>query len=241
MSTKDLNLSLEHDLADTAYRVGGARGGGERDRSGAGRQFRGGQKAAAARQKPAAGTARKPAGPSGWFAAAVALANMLFLLLAGIWLSGYGRMPATPPATGVTPITESGLADLRTQLDAVQQQLAGLQTVVEAQHRLLVVTQRKLADAAPAPAAEPDAGQAAPDPLWQVNIGHVHAQEESATMQRELQALGYAAEITAETRAESEGFRVLLTGFGDRDAAELTAKDIMARTRFNGLWVSRSD
>ncbi|MDZ7784026.1 MAG: SPOR domain-containing protein [Halioglobus sp.] len=241
MSTKDLNLSLEYDLADTGYRVDGARGRGSRDASGAGRHLREGQKAAAARPKTAAVMARKHAGPSAWFAAGIALANMLFLLLAGIWLTGYGRMPATPPAASVAPIAEPVLTDLRTQLDAVQQQLAGLQTVVEAQHRLLVVTQRKLADAAPAPAAESDAGQAAPDPLWQVNIGHVHAREESATMQRELQALGYAAEITEETRANGEGFRVLLTGFGDRDAAELTAKDIMARTRFNGLWVSRSE
>lgn len=240
MSTKDLNLSLEHDLADTGYREG-ARGRGSRAASGAGGRFREGQKAAAARQKPAAGVARKHAGPSAWFATGIALANMLFLLLAGIWLTGYGQMPATPPAVSMAPIAEPALTDLRTQLDAVRQQLASVQEVVEAQHQLLVVAQRKFAEAVPAQPAKADAGQAAPDPLWQVNIGHGHAKEESAVMQRELQALGYAAEITSETRAEGEGYRVLLTGFGDRDVAELTAKDIMARTRFNGLWVSKSE
>jgi len=241
MSTKDLNLSLEHDLADTGYRVDGARGGGSRDTSGAGRRFRGRQKAAAARQKSAAGTARKHTAPPRWFAAGIALANMLFLLVAGIWLTGHSQKPATPPAASMGAIAEPGLDDLRTQLDAVQQQLASLQGVVEAQYRLLVVAQRKLADAAPTQTARPDTAQVAPDPVWQVNIGHVHAQEESAAMQRELQALGYAAETASENRAEGKGFRVLLTGFGDRDAAELVAKDIMARSRFNGLWVSRSD
>src|SRR6056297_558594 len=112
MSTKDLNLSLEYDLADTGYRGDGPRDGGNRDTPATGRRFRGRQKAAAARQKPAAGKVRQQPGASAWLAAAVALANMLFLLVAGIWLTGYKPQPAPPPAAPVAPIAEAGLSDL---------------------------------------------------------------------------------------------------------------------------------
>jgi len=241
MSTKDLNLSLEYDLADTDYRGVGPRAGRGREPTATGRPVRGRQKSAAARQKPAARKFRKRSGASGWLAAAVALANMLFLLLAGIWLTGYNQQPTAPPTASVATIADPGLSDLRTQLASMQQQLASLQAAVEAQHRLLAVTRAESADDAPAQAAAAGAGQAAPDPSWHVNLGHVQTREESVAMQRELQALGYTARVTAKTRGDGEGFSVLLTGFGDRDAAELTAKDIMARTRFNGLWVSRSE
>ena len=72
-------------------------------------------------------------------------------------------------------------------------------------------------------------------PAWQINLGHFDTRDEAVSMQRELAALGYTADIAT---ADDAGVTLLLGGFGERKLAELAAKDIMQRTRLNGLWVS---
>ncbi|MEZ5569451.1 MAG: hypothetical protein R3E54_14095 [Halioglobus sp.] len=256
MSAKDLNLSLDRKLAHA-----GAPG---KDKT-AGVLKRGrfarlkpvpnlsaeGQQAPSRRPTPT-GTAVAGSAASQWLAPAlIALVNMLFLLLAGIWLTGtqYSPLTSRAPADATLEAPEApALTRLQTQLDVMQEQLLTLQATLEEQQRLLLFSrlEAELAaeqgdaspgDASPGAAVSPPASP----PGWQIHLGHFATREAAVTLQNDLRRLGYNADIAASTTPDDSGVSLLLKGFSERKLAELTAKDIMQSTRLNGLWVSTED
>ncbi len=239
MSAKDLNLSFDRELARA------------RDASSGPAPVRNERGGIAEQQQPASGRppprkalkrASRPAKTQQWvMPAVIALANMVFLVVAGIWLTGtsYPRVPARDPAAmAAAPQAEADLSSLQTQLDVMQQQLVGLQSTLEEQQRLLLFTRLEAMQPAGADQTDAEDAAASPEkasPAWQINLGHFDTRDEAVSMQRELAALGYTADIAT---ADDAGVTLLLGGFGERKLAELAAKDIMQRTRLNGLWVS---
>jgi len=231
MPVKNLNLSLERgtaDAASTAAAPVSARGAATTGLR-------------AVREPPPRARRNGPARAGGapWAVATIALTNMAFLVLAGLWLSGYGReAPRTPaPAAGMAPELADALPGVQAQLGELRRELRLLQTAIDAQRQLLVAAHlaRSEATATPAPEA---AGAATEPPRWHINLGEFSSRAEAAALGEQLAQLGHPGAVVA---ADGGPVTLRLAGFGARQEAEAAAAEIMARTSLNGLWVATGE
>lgn len=235
MSAKDLNFSL-----DRAPPSGGPRDRASRPRRPATSGLR-------AVREPGVAPAGKPAparGRSGgaWLAATIALANMAFLVLAGLWLSGIGRepLPERPAADALADATSS-LHAVQAQLGELRREVTLLQAAVDAQRQLLVAAHLARTDERGAAGEEPGATAAtAAAEQWYINLGHFATRPEAAAQQEKLASLGYTGSVVVAAEGANP-FALRLPGFPARAAAEEAANDIMGRTDLNGLWVTTGD
>lgn len=239
MTRKDLNLSLARDLLEPAAQ-----------------QYRAPQNPDAVvefssrqRQQRAAGQKSRQPGGGQWSAitiAVIAVANMLFLMVAGIWLSGHTYDSAARPGAAsveTSPEINLLLLQIDNRLKTVEQQLGGLQLALDEQQPIMAsdsfdidshvrdtLSQQEIAIDAPAPA-----------PAWHINLGNFDSREVALGLQQRLQAIGHQTRIKPVTSDDKTSYLVVLAGFDQRESAELVAKQIMAQTDLNGLWVAEGE
>lgn len=239
MTRKDLNLSLDRGLLEQGAHQHRAPPNPDAVVDFSSRQ----PKQRAARQK-----SRQPRAGQ-WSAitiAIIAVANMLFLMVAGIWLSGHTYdSAARPDATGVDISPEINLLLLQVdnRLKTIEQQLGSLQLALDEQQSIAAsdsfdldshvretLGQQQETVTAPAPA-----------PAWHINLGNFDSREVALGLQQRLQAIGHQTRIKPATSDGKTSYRVILAGFDQRESAELVAKQIMAQTDLNGLWVAQGE
>jgi len=187
--------------------------------------------------------------------AGIAVMNMLFLVLAGFWLSGThvgDRTPTyTAPPTQVAVDTEPRLEELSQQLINLGQQMGELKAQIT-QLREQPAPVESQSTTPPSPAAN----VAAPTPemddsasvepameapvLWQVNLGDYTTRRTARATLAELAAMGLKAQVRQLEEAGKTIYLVTLDKFSSREGAEKVANDIMQKTQLNGLWVARS-
>lgn len=71
---------------------------------------------------------------------------------------------------------------------------------------------------------------------WHVNLGTFSTNEAATQLRKQIDAIGYQAEINHVSLDEKIVYRVQLPGYKDRETAEKTAREIMDKTKLNGLW-----
>lgn len=203
---------------------------------------------------------KQPRGGNGqWLLTGViALANMLFLVLAGLWLTGTdlkgvfsGHADTPPYAAGAEP---SAWLEANARLTQLSGEIEGLRAQVDSLQTMLIA---QPAPVAPKPAEQPAATVStaaaqperqepapllqAPEPiLWQVNLGDYASRKAARVTQQKLQALGLQSTIEQNRENGQTTYLVTLAGFERRLEAENVANRIMLETELNGLWVARN-
>ena len=254
MTTKDLNLSLDRALLPSNI---------ARDRKPANSEMRHDAAPAGARRanKKAAAKSRQPAANSrpGMAAACIATANMLFLVLAGVWLSGFAdRLPASPAAAPADIAPR--LARIEQSITTLEQQLADLQVAANAQQQLIVSAYQSIGDhlqarpdQAPATATQTTPGARAPGETpamaatpaaarsWYVDLGSFPSNKAAVEVQKSLQALGFDAQIKAGSGGGTPTHELILANFEDRASAEVIATQLMEQTELESVSVWKSE
>lgn len=181
----------------------------------------------------------------------IAFVNMLFLVLAGIWLSG---MPLGTPTQTNSIAAQSAseltltLTEVNRRLDEINQTLLDLQARAKTRVQPPVAApfdiNGQLRQALSDHESNSDTTAAHKESVapksWRVNLGTFSSRDEAAKKQQEIKTAGYHAEISPIARDRQTTFEVVLTGFSNRESAELMANQIMKRANLNSLWVSES-
>jgi cell division septation protein DedD len=237
MTRKDLNLSLGNSLIqDRAApksmrsRVAGVSTGPK-----SGKQ---------AKAPPAASRRNIPA----LTIAIIAVTNMVFLLLAGLWLSTLPYTIAAPTTLNTTPQLELMLAESNERLAALEQQLKELALVVGSQ-QLAAQSLQVNNEPAPTGTVQPDEPEilvstkeiTTPTDNWYVNLGTFTSERAAVNLQSELLSLSRQANIAQRIQEGNTVFEVRLSGFDSRALAEITAGEVMGQTDLNGLSVWQVD
>jgi len=183
----------------------------------------------------------------------IAVTNMAFLLVAGIWLSTLQYTIAGPTTTPIppalTPRVESMLAEANERLGSVQRQLDELKLTFDA-HQLLAASAYAEMEKEVRTVPAQENGSAKPVSTkefttavdnWYVNLGTFSSEEAAASLQRQLHSIGRRAQISQQTNEGKIAYELRLSGFDDRESAEMTAGEIMKQTDLNGLWVWKKD
>ena len=71
---------------------------------------------------------------------------------------------------------------------------------------------------------------------WHVNVGTFSTNEAATQLKKQIDAIGYQAEINHVSLDDKIVYRVQLPGYKDRETAENAAREIMDKTNLNGLW-----
>ena len=189
--------------------------------------------------------------------------NMLFLVLAGLWLTGT-EFQSRPLPTEVAPQDASASNDrlnaLGTQMATLNQQMSELRSEIE-QLRAPLPTDitvspgpdngQVLDDSASAatdhPLASPEPADSMPAQntidtprTWQVNLGDFNTRSTAQATLAQLGKIGLQGQIRTDASSGSPSYVVTLDNFVKREDAEAVANDIMRKTELNGLWVARS-
>ncbi|MFK7974657.1 MAG: SPOR domain-containing protein [Halioglobus sp.] len=197
--------------------------------------------------------------------AAVALVNMLFLVLAALWLTGTDLKGSFAPIHPTTlkssnelrAAVEEGnkrLASALLELGTIKAQLTklenSLQTTNQPKDRPASPVDKKEPPAKPTastvgtvqrPAAEQEPTPAVSQTIsWQVNLGDYASRLEARETQRTLQKLGFQALISSLEVNGAIAYLVNISGFSSREDAESVANEIMVDTQLNGLWVAKT-
>ena len=188
-------------------------------------------------------------------AACIATANMLFLVLAGVWLSGFAdRLPASPAAAPADIAPR--LARIEQSITTLEQQLADLQVAANAQQQLIVSAYQSIGDQlqarpdqAPATATQTtpggtrargnpgDGGHPAAARSWYVDLGSFPSNKAAVEVQKSLQALGFDAQIKAGSGGGTPTHELILANFEDRASAEVIATQLMEQTELESVSV----
>lgn len=188
----------------------------------------------------------------------IAITNMLFLVLAGIWLSE--RSGGLPPQlatrhSDITPQLEVMQARIEQQIDSIEQQLENLQIAINGQQHLIVSAYQDIglrmhegkpaaeapqdtAPPSPAPNQEaPKPGEAEAHTGWYINLGSFPTKAAAFEIQEQFQAFGYAAQIHTLTIDNQAAYAVILPNFEDQASAETAVNQLLDRTDLDGLTV----
>lgn len=186
-----------------------------------------------------------------WIIVTVVFANMLFLTLAGFWLSAQENQPSEIKVTKTAPSRDPlkiTLSKLDTKLLSLDQKLNQLQLTLNEQQRLIATSSLNLdkqvqglslqlkntAETAPKKSTPPTKA-------WHVNLGTFSTKEAALRLQQQILALGHQVKINNTSLDDKTAYRVQLPGFKDRESAELIARQIMDKTNLNGLWAWKDD
>ena len=195
-----------------------------------------------------------------WLSVVLVSINLLFLLLAGLWLSSQDFKQQDNVALAHTPnkAVTTKLATVNQKLERVQQQLDQLSITLSEQQQLIAKSSHNIDQQLQAfnakqnqfalalqpvkPTTEPKPSQkkAAPSPKptnnWHVNIGTFSSKDAALRLKKQLLVLGHSVQINDTQINDKQAYRVQLPGFKDREAAEQVATKIMDQTKLNGLW-----
>jgi len=167
----------------------------------------------------------------------IAIMNMAFLVLAGIWLTGafpQARLEAAPTPAVAPAAIQAMAADFDQRLAAMEQSLSSL-------GEALTVAPAAPSQDQPASSevnAEPEPAAALPQ--WQVNLGQFTRHSDALAVQEQVKSAGFQATVSQPQGADKGSYQVALAGFGIRLDAEQAAGQIMEKTRLNGLWVGQA-
>jgi cell division septation protein DedD len=203
-----------------------------------------------------------------WLSVALVSVNLVFLLIAGIWLSGLnyqttGEQNRLGNATNkqfsnkLTSLDEQ-ITEVQQRLDQLalsireQQQLIAnsandlnkeLETLTSGQAQLTNMLKLKAENTAAIDAASKDKTPISPPApkKWHVNLGTFSTKEAAVRLQKQLLALGHSVQVNSASIENKTAYRVQLPGFKDRESAERVAKQIMDKTRLNGLWAWKDE
>lgn len=254
MTTKDLNLSFDRGLLQPKE------GRGQRAKPGNTRQA-----ASPANARPPGNRVPRKAAPQKMRAwqnitiAGIAFTNMLFLVVAGMWLTEHtgglsSQLPSPQP--DIAPQLAIMQAKMNQRIDSLEQQLDNLQISINGQQHLIVSayqdigTQLKEGHKAAAPAdtalpsdksnQEAPKTKQAPSPKgWYINLGSFSKKQAAAELQKQFQALGYATRIQTLTIDNQASYAVILTGFKDQASAEIAVGQLLDQTELDGLTVAK--
>ncbi len=233
MATKDLNLSLDQSLAP-------------------------GELSHAAKQKPAFGgepqqlqsgdrkTAFATSSRRNFAAITISLVvivNMAFLLLAGIWISTFPGSHAqtnTPSVADATAVVELKIAETNSRLDLLQQQVHELIELIKTQQQFAEASGKVSAEEEPiikSGADIIDFTNESTNPVdnWYINLGTFDTEKLASSAQKQLLAMGQQPDIQRTEQVSSTTFELVISGFSDRESAELAAGYIMENSDLNGL------
>ncbi len=253
MATKDLNLSLDRALLQSNV---------AREHQAANGETRAATAPAGRRQAGKKRTAKHaPQRTAAWPAIAftgIAIANMSFLVLAGLWLSAFSGLQ--PAAAGSADVEISAQLDrIDRSISALQQQLTDLQVAANAQQQLIVSAYQSIGDqlqvrtdpSAATKQAGPGAGDSATTPAaadnpeasadWYVDLGNFPSRNAALAAQRSLLALGYEARIQVSGRGGSSAHALILADFKDRPSAESVATALMEQTQLESVSVWKQE
>ncbi len=239
MTRKDLNLSLDRGLLEPSANQHRTPHGPDD----------GVQLASRKQNKRPAGQTRGHAGGGQWTAitiALIAVANMLFLMVAGIWLSGHTFDSAARPGAARAEITpELGLllAQINNRLSTIDQQLGDLHLALDKQQAIIVPDSFDIDSHLREALSQDENTTDAPPPAatWHINLGNFDSREVALGLQQRMQAIGHQTRIKPTTSDDKTSFLVVLAGFDQRESAELVAKQIMEQTDLNSLWVAEGE
>jgi len=199
-----------------------------------------------------------------WLASGILLINLIFLLLAGFWLSNQSGQPssALPSATkSLHYVDDQAMNAFDQRLVTLQAKVEQLELTLHEQQRLIATSSKDLSHeiqllgaelkTLKAPTikkgepktttktAKPEEKQ--PITQWYVNIGTFSSKEAAQRLKKQLLALGHTVQVNTTSFDNKPAYRVQLPGFKDRTAAELTARKIMEKTNLNGLWAWKDE
>jgi len=186
-----------------------------------------------------------------WLVIAVVFINMLFLLLAGLWLSTREEPPREVIITNA-PEADKNLEPILNKLNdkllSLDQKLDQLQLTVSEQQRLIASSALDLDKRFQILLLQSKttlATEAKKTPLppksWYVNLGTFSTKEAALKLQKQVQDLGHQVQINTTSFDNKTAYRVQLPGFQDRESAEKIAHQIMAETNLNGLWAWKDE
>lgn len=202
-----------------------------------------------------------------WLSVALVSINLIFLLIAGIWLSGLNDQ-TTDRQSQLSVSTEQQLSNQLTSLDEqlteIQQRLDQLTLSVSEQQQLIATSANDLTKELESLTAQQALlsnrvikaeSTAATDTAtknktptsptaqkkWHVNLGTFSTKEAAMRLQKQLLALGHSVQVNSTSIENKTAYRVQLPGFEDRESAERVAKQIMDKTRLNGLWAWKDE
>lgn len=201
--------------------------------------------------------------------ALLATCNMLFLILAGYWLTGLEKSGFTHPGVSNSAAAmagnESTLSAIQGEVSESAERLAALEQQVTA---LTVMLENRSAPSIENVATTANSGseasqKAAPTqvaysresaanttkiaatpqvkPAWQVYLGDFDTRKQASDARRRVLQLGLPASLHRTTPNGETLYQVQLDGFEQRQEAEKAADRIMQETDLNGLWVARAD
>jgi cell division septation protein DedD len=185
------------------------------------------------------------------------IANALFLLWAGFWLSSHNQ-PSSNVANTINPSIMKGVSTkfeiLNKQLLSLKQQLDQIKLSIGEQQQLIATSsldlnkdvqdltqQVQIAIAPKAETEKPDTVKKIPTKDWHVNLGTFSTHDAALRLQKQLSALGHSVQINTTSFDNKTAYRVQLPGFKDRNSAEQVARRIMDKTNLNGLWAWKDE
>jgi hypothetical protein len=185
--------------------------------------------------------------------AGLAIANILFMLITGPWLTQRTRQPPMETQGLTIEQLNTQLIHVSMQLTSLQQGFKDLQLTVNEQQQLIISTaaditektRRLFLEAQKTPVgSDPVTSTTAPHP-WYINLGVFAGKSEAVMVQQQVKNLGYNADISSVTIPNNAGsssdtttgYQLRITGFEDQESAEATAARIMDSSKLNGLWV----
>ena len=140
-----------------------------------------------------------------WLVIAVVFINMLFLLLAGLWLSAQEKPPREmiiTTAPGIDKNAEPALDELNDKLLSLDQKLDRLQLTLSEQQRLyassaLDLDKRFQALSLQLQKAPKTETKKTPPPTkaWYVNLGTFSTKEAALKLQKQIEGLGHQVQI----------------------------------------------
>lgn len=182
----------------------------------------------------------------------IAFVNMLFLVLAGIWLSGTPLNTSTQTnsiaARSASEISLS-LNDVNRRLDEISQTLQDLQVTAKTQLQppaaapfdINLQLRQALSDHESSSDSAAAANNIPAAPIsWRVNLGAFSSRDEALKKQQLIRTFGYHAKINPIVRDTQIVYDVALTGFSNQKSAEQVANQIMEKANLDSLWVSES-
>ncbi|MFT6050659.1 MAG: cell division septation protein DedD [Candidatus Azotimanducaceae bacterium] len=237
MTRKDLNLSLDNSLIQDRATT-------KSMRSGIADASAGPRSGKHTKTSPAASRRNIPALTT----AIVAVANMVFLLLAGLWLSTLPYTIAAPNTSrdlNTTPQLKLMLAESNERLAGLEQQLKELALAVSSQQTLAAQNRISSEDRSLAATTLLDETEITvftkeiitPTDNWYVNLGTFISEQAAVNLQSQLLSLSRQANIAQRVEQGRNVFEVRLSGFDSRVLAETAAGEVMDQTDLNGLSV----
>jgi len=199
-----------------------------------------------------------------WLASGLIVINLLFLLLAGLWLSNHNSQSAEIISPKPMPFNSSDvktIEDINENLMTLQTKVEQIKLTLHEQQRLIATSSKDLSNdieqlnqkldtiklltkekSKPAPKKEVSKPIAEkPATHWYVNIGTFSSKDAARRLQKQLLTLGHSVQINTTSFDNKPAYRVQLPGFKDREAAESAARQIMEKTNLNGLWAWKDE